>query len=295
MDKSDPRISHLFLIGVVILWGANVGVVKSAYQEVHPILFAAVRFTLSGIPMLLIVLWREKEIRIHRSDCKRLLMVGGLGLGVYQILWSLGLHWTSATNSALLVAAQPLMGAIYVDLMKKEAVTRRRYLGMLLAFGGVILVILRPTMRLHFSIDTFLGDILTLLAGVCIVVFFTAWSKPLLKTYSPMRLMGYCMSIGAGVLWMAVPFCPQLKPIHEFGEKTWLSLIYASVFAGMLGHTFWYEGIGRLGVTKTLVYLYLIPIWAALFNHFFMGERIYPQQILGGGLILIGIHYALRD
>jgi drug/metabolite transporter (DMT)-like permease len=295
MDTSDPRISHLFLIGVVLLWGPNVGVVKFAYQEVYPILFAAVRFTLSGIPMLLIVLWRERGIRIDRSDRMRLLMVGGLGLGLYQILWSLGLHWTSATNSALLVAAQPLMGAIYVDFTKKETVPRRRYLGMLLAFGGVALVILKPTMRLHFSVDTFIGDFLTLLAGACIVVFFTAWSKPLLKTYCPMRLMGYCMCIGAGVLWMAVPFCPQLKPAREIGGGTWAALIYASAFAGMLGHTFWYAGIGRLGVTKTLVYLYLIPVWATLFNHFFMGESVYPQQIFGGALILLGIHYALRD
>ena len=78
-------------------------------------------------------------------------------------------------------------------------------------------------------------------------------------------------------------------------KKTVVAIVFAVVFAGMLGHTFWYEGVGRIGVTKTLIYLYFIPIRAALFNYFFMGERIYPQQILRDGLILLGIHDALRE
>ena len=49
------------------------------------------------------------------------------------------------------------------------------------------------------------------------------------------------------------------------------------------------------GPTKTLIYHYFIPIWAAIFNRFLMGEEIFSQQIIGGVLILCGVHYALRD
>ncbi len=225
-----------------------------------------------------------------------ILVVGGLGIGIYQILWSLGLERTTATNSALIFTIQPLLGAVYVDLTKKESVSKRRYLGMLLALGGVVLVILKPTVRLHFSAETFWGDLLTLMAGVCGAIFFTVWPKPLLKIYSPIRLMGYSMLIGSIVLWIAVSFCrSNILPFNEIGEKAWWPLVYAILFSGMLGHTFWYEGIGRIGATKTLFYLYIIPIWAAVFNYFYMGEKIFLQQIVGGGLILCGVHYALRD
>ncbi len=123
--------------------------------------------------------------------------VGGMGLGLYQILWSLGLNLTSASNSALILSAQPLLGTLYMDLIKKESVGRRKYLGMLLALGGVMLVIFKPTVQFHFSLDTLRGDLLTLLAGICAAIFFSAWSKPLLNVYSPMRLMGFCMIIGS--------------------------------------------------------------------------------------------------
>ena len=295
MDKRDPRISHVFLGAVVLLWGANVGIVKSAYQDTHPILFAAIRFSISGILMLLFVLWKERDLRIQRKDWTLMALVGGLGVGVYQILWSLGLERTSATNNALIFAISPLMGAIYADWTNKESVQRRRYWGMLLALGGVILVILKPTTRLHLSLGTLSGDLLSLMAAVCGAIFFTVWPKPLLKTYSPIRVMGYCMIIGSIVLWTSLLLGSRFMVFGDVGRKGLWPLFYAIVFAAMLGHTLWYEGIGRIGATKTLVYLYFIPIWAALFNHFYLGEKIFFQQILGGGLILMGVHYALRD
>jgi drug/metabolite transporter (DMT)-like permease len=221
--------------------------------------------------------------------------VGGLGIGLYQILWSVGLQWTSATNSALIFAIQPLLGAVYVDLTQQESVAKRRYWGMLLASGGVLLVILKPTVSLHFSLETLWGDLLNLLAAICAAIFFTVWPKPLLKVYSPIRVMGYCMLIGCVVLWAAFLGSSQPSAIPEIGARAWWPLVYAIVFAGILGHTFWYEGIDRIGASKTLIYLYFIPVWAALFNHFFLGERLFYQQLAGGGLILLGVHYALRE
>jgi drug/metabolite transporter (DMT)-like permease len=70
---------------------------------------------------------------------------------------------------------------------------------------------------------------------------------------------------------------------------------YAVVFSGMLGHVFWYKGLEKVGVAKSMVYIYFIPIWAVVFNALMMGERIFFQQILGGVLILLGVHWALKN
>jgi drug/metabolite transporter (DMT)-like permease len=278
----------------VLTWGINFGIVKSAYQDLPPVLFAAIRFTISGILVIILTLWREKGLWIQGKDVVRVVVVGAMGLGLYQILWSLGLNITSASNSALILSTSPLLGVIYVDLIKKEPVERRQYLGMLLALTGVILVILKPTSRLHFSFDTLWGDLLTLVAGLCSTIFFSVGSKPLLNVYSPMRLMGYCMIIGASVLWIATLFMPQSIAWGQMGTKAWWSLGYAIVFSGVLGHICWYEGIKQVGVTKSMVYLYFIPICAVLFNYFLMGEKIFFQQILGGALILLGVHRSLQ-
>ena len=90
VQKRDYKTGHLLLVVVVLTWGANFGIVKSAFDDLDPILFAAVRFTLMGILLLAITFWREKGIRIRKGDLGTIAAVGGLGLGLYQILWSLG-------------------------------------------------------------------------------------------------------------------------------------------------------------------------------------------------------------
>jgi drug/metabolite transporter (DMT)-like permease len=103
------------------------------------------------------------------------------------------------------------------------------------------------------------------------------------------------MIIGSLVLWIASPFSTQPVVWSQVWENTWWSMGYAVLFSGMLGHVLWYEGLERIGITKSMVYLYFLPIWAVLFNAFMMGEKIFLQQILGGILILLGVHQTLRS
>ena len=294
MLEKNQKFGHLLLIIVVLTWGANYGIIKSAFQDFSPVLFGAIRFTLCGILVLLITFKWEKGISIQKRDIGKVAWVGILGIGVYQILWLVGLDLTSASNSALILSTTPLWGALYVHLVEKESVTRKQYLYMLVSLFGVVLVILKPTARLHFSLDTLTGDLLTLIAAFCAAVFLSVWSKPLLKIYSPLRLMGYCMMIGSLVLWVAVPFLARTVALNQVGAASWWALGYAIFLPGIIGHVSYYGGIEKLGVTKSMIYLYFIPLWAILFNYLLLGEKIFPQQILGGILILLSTHRVLR-
>jgi drug/metabolite transporter (DMT)-like permease len=295
MSEKNQKIGHLLLLFVVLTWGANYGIIKSALQDFSPVLFSAIRFTLCGLLVLLVTYKWEKRITIQRKDLNKVAWVGILGIGVYQTLWSVGLSLTSASNSALILSTTPLWGALYVQLYQKEFIGKKQYLYMLLSLFGVMLIILKPTARLHFSLDTLMGDLLTLVAAFFAAVFFSAWSKPLLKIYSPMRLMGYCMIIGSLILWLGVPFFPIPVALSQISAKSWWALGYAILFSGIIGHVSYYGGIERLGVTRSMVYLYFVPLWVMLFNYLWMGERIFPQQILGGILILLSTHRVLRN
>ncbi len=295
INERSHGTGHFLLALAVLTWGANFGIVKEAFRDMPPVLFAALRFTASGFLVLLISFWKGKGIGIRREDVPRLITVGAVGIGLYQVCWSIGLNMTSATNSALILSLQPLLATLYVDLVRQESVPRRQYGGMLLGLGGVSLIILRPDVQFHLSLSTLSGDLLTLLAGVFSAIFLSVWSKPLLKRYSPLRLMGYNMATGAIVLWITAFVFPQPVNWGQVSGKTWLSLGYAILFSGIAGHVLWYEGLDRVGVTKSMVHMYFTSMWAVLFNYLVMGEKIFPQQILGGALILWGVHRVLRS
>jgi drug/metabolite transporter (DMT)-like permease len=285
-----------FMLALVSLtWGMNFGIVKFAYNEIHPLIFGAIRFTLSSFFILGITFWKEGSLRIHARDIGNICLVGGCGVGLYQVFWSLGLNWTYATNSALLFSTQPLFGILYLWIIKSESLSKSACLGTGLAFAGALFVILRPDAGMHLELSTVKGDVFTLLACICFAIFFSARAKPLLKTYSALRLTGYSMLFGSIVLWIFAAWSLKETGLSGLTVNTWICLAYAVLVSGVLGHILWYEGIGRLGLSKTLVYQYLVPIWAMLFNFLFMGEALFYQQILGGIVILLGIRKTMTS
>jgi len=68
---------------------------------------------------------------------------------------------------------------------------------------------------------------------------------------------------------------------------------YAVVFSGMLGHVFWYEGLEKVGVAKSMVYIYFIPIWAVVFNALMMERKFFSSKSLGSPHPS-GVHWLLR-
>lgn len=294
MPEKSRGIGYLLLTLVVLTWGANHGIVKSAFQDFPPVLFSAIRFTLSGGLVLGLTYLLERSLSLQRKDLWKIVRIGFLGIGLYQVLWSVGLHRTTASNSALILSSTPLWGALYLRLVEKESFPARHYLYLLLSLLGVGLIVLKPGSGIRISLDTLAGDLLLVIAAIFAAVFLSIWSKPLLKRYSPFRLMGYSMIFGSVVLWLAVPVSGAGVSLNQVGSKSWWALGYAVLLAGIVGHVSYYGGIERLGVTPSMVYLYLIPVWALLFNHLWLGEKILLQQILGGILILFGVHNLLR-
>jgi drug/metabolite transporter (DMT)-like permease len=294
MEERNPSGGKLLLGVVIFVWGANFAVTKAAFRDFDPVLFAALRFTFGGALILFFTAWKEGNLRVAGKDLGAMALLGGLGVGVYQILWSTGLRLTSTTNSALILSAQPLLGALYLGLVKKEPVGPRTYAGMLLAFAGVLLIILKPGARFHFSPETLRGDVLTLVASLCFTIGITIGSRPLLERYSPLKFTGWTMMAGAVVLSVAAYPSALETRWAAVSPASWLALGYAVVFGAVVGHVFWFAAVARIGVTRCLTSHYLIPVWATTVSVLLLGERVYLQQILGGALILWGVSRVLR-
>ena len=76
----------------MVVWAANFIVVKDAIGDLPPVGFTMLRYGLAWIALLVILRWSEGAIRLPRPDVVRILVLGGLGFGLYQILWTTGLR-----------------------------------------------------------------------------------------------------------------------------------------------------------------------------------------------------------
>ncbi len=280
-------LGDVLVLLTVMLWGASFTVIKSAYDEVTPLAFAAVRFVIASLGLLLIMAILRQPVAIARRDLLRVAALGVFHVGLYQIFFSTGLRYTTASNSILIINTSQIITGLLVWITRAEPISWRQAVGMLLAAAGVVILVEAGG---DLSTGHLKGDLLTLLAawsyGVTPVMVL-----PLYRRYSTLSVMAVSMMFGT-VLLLAVGLPELTRQSWAISPAAWGQLAYAALGAGTLGYLFWYEGIRRIGPTRVAAYAYLIPpfgVWLAVTA---LHEPFGAQHLLGAVVILAGVALA---
>ena len=92
---------------VCLIWGTNFSVVKGAFHYMPPLAFTGVRFAISSALLYGLVRWRYGSVAFPPGLGWRMVWLGVLGNTFYQLAFTLALLWSTATNTALLLATMP--------------------------------------------------------------------------------------------------------------------------------------------------------------------------------------------
>jgi drug/metabolite transporter (DMT)-like permease len=261
-------------------------VVKAANQQIPPIAFALLRFGSAATILLLVLRWREGSIRTPRQDVVPILLLGGLGFGLYQILWATALQSIPAGDSAFLIAATPVLTALLAALAGSDTLTRRKLVGALTSFVGVGVVVAGgPGLGLAGSLG---GDALTLGAAVCWAVY-TSYAAPILASYSPLRTTAWAMVGGAIVLAPLGLIQAASTSWANVSAGAWAGLAYSALIPAGLANVVVFHGVRLVGPTRITAFQFLVPFIAVLMGAAFLAEAIQPAQLLGGAVILLGV------
>ncbi|MEY3990818.1 MAG: hypothetical protein RI985_1899, partial [Chloroflexota bacterium] len=133
--------SDFGLLATIVIWSANMSIVKAAFESMPPLAFNAVRFMFTPLLMLLIVWLIEKDLRIDRALWRNVILVGLIGNSGYQIFFVVGLNLTSAANTALLVATTPIWVALIGQIRGTDTLSTIGWIGIALSFVGVFVIL----------------------------------------------------------------------------------------------------------------------------------------------------------
>src|SRR4051812_1745257 len=125
----ERRVAELGALLVMVIWAGNFIVVKDALNELPPVGFTTIRFALAAVVLLLVCRWREGSVRLPRGDVLPLFVLGALGFGIYQPLWTIALGQTTAGDSALLIAATPIFVLLIAAAIGADNLTPMRVVG----------------------------------------------------------------------------------------------------------------------------------------------------------------------
>ena len=278
----------------MVFWGANFIVVKAATLEIPPVAFALGRFSLAAAVLMLALRIREGSIALPRADILPILGLGALGFGVYQVAWATALQWIPAGDSALLIAATPVLTALLAVVAGSDVLTRRKLGGIVVSFAGVAIVVaFGPGLGLGSSGSggiglQLIGDGLTLFAATCWSIY-TAFGSPILRRHSPLRttawaMVGGCMVLaGPGLYQIAGSTPAAVEPI------AWAGLLYSALIPAGLSNVLIFNAIRLLGPTRITNFQFLVPFFAVVFGAVLLAEPIRAEQIAGGLVIVLGV------
>ena len=284
-EASRESSADLLLLVAISLWSANYAIVKFGVSEFNPLAFPVLRFGVGGLVLLAIVRWREKTLRVARSDLPLLLATAVLGITLNQICFVYALTNTGASDVALLGATGPIVTALLATVVGLERLGRRHWLSVAVGMAGVVLIVGGSTNG-GVGTSSLLGAGLALGATVCASASALP-IRPLMQRYSAWRILAFEMVVGSALL------CPVALPSlvgQDFARVTlggWGSLGYAVVATGVVTNLLYFTGIDRVGPSRAAVFGYLQSFLGVLFAVALLGERVAPIQI-AGGIVVIG-------
>lgn len=276
---------HLALLGVQLSFSGFHVVGKMVLEDLSPLALAASR-VLFATPLLVGLAWLKDRKLPEWRFLPHLALLGLLGVFLNQVLFVIGLKYTSATNAAILMPSIPVFAVGIGWLTRVEIVGARRILGVLLAAVGAVTLLDPRTFSLADASS--LGNLLILLNCLSYATFLVI-QRPLLTKLPWRTVIAWSFLFGGiGVLLVSLPAVSRLE-LATVQTQVWLGIIYIALFPTFLGYLLNTWAVRRSSATLAATYTTVQPLLTALLAMIFLGEKLRAPQVAGFVLIATGL------
>lgn len=282
--RPGPAV-HATLLLVQLFFGGFHVVAKMLLSGLAPLAVVGLRVAIAT-PLLLAVAWRKDRVVPSGRDLAWLALLGGLGVTANQILFIVGLQYTTASNASILMTCLPVFAVAAGALLGIERAGGRRLLGIALAVGGA-LVMVNPA-RFETAGDTAWGNLLVL--GNCLAyALFLVLQRPLLRRL-PWRtvIAGSFLFGGTAVFAASVPALAALD-WRAVPAGTWLGVLYIALFATVFAYAANTWAVRRSSPALVAAYGMLQPLVTAALAVPLLGESLGWAEAAGFALIVAGL------
>src|SRR5262245_32542821 len=289
---SAPALAYAGLAVATVGWTAGFIAGKVAIAEMSPLPVAAWRYAAAAL-LLLPVALRQRPAGGLRRVARPLTLMVVCGGVLYPWLFLKALEHTSATNTSLLIALNPAFTILLAPLVG-ERLAARRLAGVALAFAGAIVVMTRGSLAVAAgALSTGSGDLFAVAAAMGWATFNLA-ARGVVNHLTPAFTNWFIYSIGAVALYV---LGAGQHPVAQLARATpaavgsiFAMALMSSVIAGQL----LLVGVRTVGVSRTVVFVYLVPVLTAVASATLLGERFALAQAIGGAAVLAGVYWTTR-
>lgn len=288
MTTNSTLFCHIVAFTTVAIWGTTfVSTKVLMLNGLSPAQIFTLRFC---IAYMLMICFNHKRLFANSwKDELKMVLLGVTGGSLYFLSENESMNFTTTTNTSLIVCSCPLFATLLVRLVYRNTarINAIQLLGSLLAFAGMIIVVLNGRFVLHLSPA---GDILAFTACMCWAVY-SLLMKSVSGTYSAAFITRKVFFYGIVTILPYYLFVPGFPPLEIFSHPQVLgNLLFLGCLASMVCFLTWNWCISKLGAVKATTWVYFNPITTMIFAAWVLGEKITPYFLVGAACILIGMY-----
>ena len=275
------------MMAVVVFWGLSFVATKIALETFPTFTLIFIRFSMAAFFFFLLMLSRGFP-KFSGRDHTRIFLTALFEPGLYFLFETIGLQYTSAPKTALIIATIPVAVLIFAFLFIGEQPSVTSILGIVLSLIGIsILVVGDPQFSWQLG-GSLLGDLL-IMGAVITAALYMVCVRNLGKEHSALDITVFQMIYGA--LLYAPLFFWELPAVHwsAISSRSIVALSYLTIFATCAAFLFWNFALTQLPAGKASVFINGIPVVTAIGAWILLGETLTMLQICGGILVLTAV------
>lgn len=298
------KTAVVWLLAMVccLLWGSAFPCVKIGYDlfrigasdTASQIVFAGTRFFLAGVLALILGSLSQKRVLIPRK--KDLPKIGVLAMFqtiLQYLFFYIGLAHTTGVKSSIIEAANVFIAILIASLIfHQEKLTRRKMIGCVIGFAGVVLINLSGGgMDMSFQWN---GELFILFSTIAY-----AMSSVFIKKYSaesdPVLLSGWQFCFGGLVMVLAGKI---MGGSLTFYETACVPLLLYMAFISAVAYSLWAVLLKYNPVSRVTVFGFMNPVFGVILSALLLnenGQAFSLRGLISLILVCVGIYIVNRS
>lgn len=278
-------LANLSAIFCVIVWGGTFISTKILLTDLTPMQILLYRTVTAWVSLWVI----NSKIKTFKSYKMELLYILAslCGVSVYFLFENYALRYTYASNASFLVTTSPIISTIFtLVFFKRNDFNVRNFLAMILSLIGVYFLIYSGNASKGVNL---IGDFLALFASIVWSLFAIILSE-LKDNLSPSlrirKIFGY--SIISIITIMAITD----NDIYNKKIITYsciVNILYLGILASAFCYFLWNYSVSKVGISSTMIYMYLVPVVTTIFAFFILHEKITIEMLISSLVIIFGV------
>jgi len=288
--QAPARVYAAILVQTV-LSGLTYLAASRAMVELSPAMVLVVRVMASAAIFAAILALTPGRLLPPRDAWWPIIIFGFLVGPLNQGLFLYGLERSKPVHASLLYALQPIGVYLVMLAAGREQVTWRRVGGIVLAFGGVTVLLTGHGLR--EALAPLVGD-LFILGGVVAWVLYSTEGSRFAAVHGPVRTTAWSMIAAAVWSLPALPFVAEPARLFHASGAALGCVAFLVVFTSVIAYLLWYYALTQLEPSRVAVFANLQPVVTALGAWALLGQRLAWEVYVGGALVLAGVRLAQR-